>query len=59
MFNDFLIKETPAAAVQELFGDQMTPCLLYYTQVRPLSGGDARSPPLLVTNGVCRSKAPF
>lgn len=33
VFNDFLIKETPAEEVQALFGGQKTPCLLYYTQV--------------------------
>ncbi len=34
LFNDFLIKETPADEVQALFGGQKTPCLLYYTQAR-------------------------
>eukprot|EP00208_Stichococcus_sp_RCC1054_P007145 CAMPEP_0206139688 /NCGR_PEP_ID=MMETSP1473-20131121/7013_1 /ASSEMBLY_ACC=CAM_ASM_001109 /TAXON_ID=1461547 /ORGANISM="Stichococcus sp, Strain RCC1054" /LENGTH=1376 /DNA_ID=CAMNT_0053533577 /DNA_START=121 /DNA_END=4251 /DNA_ORIENTATION=- len=33
VFNDFLIKETPAEEVQALFGGQKTPCLLYYTQM--------------------------
>lgn len=38
-FNDFVIRETPSHDVQDRFGGQKTPCLLYYSRVRPVPFG--------------------